>query len=264
MKSASKIKGGIIFRGDKFQQNFHRYFSRPNPFSVSINERVNSPTDEVQSRTLNHWEKEGVLDDVRESGKGWRKYSALEIIWMNVVLELRGFNYSHAKIRKAKASLEEFSDKVNSSMPMLEVYIALALMNPSRVYLLVLQDGETLIGTEKEILTAKQFGGVGNHISIDLDAIINKVFPNKDIKRPSNFDWDLSESERKLLQAIRLSNAREIAVNFKNGEPDRIHVTELIQDKELFKRVADSFGSIKNNFRDGRHVSQEVVSIIKL
>jgi len=57
------------------------------------------------ARVLNHWEKEGVLNDQREGGRGWRKYSPMDRIWIQLVQQLRAFGYPLSKIKVLKENL---------------------------------------------------------------------------------------------------------------------------------------------------------------
>ena len=57
------------------------------------------------ARVLNHWEKEGVLNDLREGGRGWRKYSPMDRIWIKLVQQLRAFGYPLSKIKVLKENL---------------------------------------------------------------------------------------------------------------------------------------------------------------
>jgi DNA-binding transcriptional MerR regulator len=57
------------------------------------------------ARVLNHWEKEGVLNDLREGGRGWRKYSPMDRIWIQLVQRLRAFGYPLSRIKVLKENL---------------------------------------------------------------------------------------------------------------------------------------------------------------
>ena len=60
----------------------------------------------LSSRVLNHWQKRGLIDDERINGKGWRKFSSSEAIWLGIVRKLRKFGMDFDKIKKVKESLE--------------------------------------------------------------------------------------------------------------------------------------------------------------
>ena len=55
---------------------------------------------------LNHWEKEGVIGDLRDGGRGWRKYSQLDRIWIQLVQQLRAFGYPLVNIKQLKEAID--------------------------------------------------------------------------------------------------------------------------------------------------------------
>ena len=56
----------------------------------------------ISSRMLNHWEELNLIDNNRENGKGWRKFSILDSVWMEIILELRNFGFPNDKILNVK------------------------------------------------------------------------------------------------------------------------------------------------------------------
>ena len=61
------------------------------------------------ARVLNHWEKEGVIGDLRDGGRGWRKYSQLDRIWIQFVQQLRVFGYPLVNIKQLKEAIDKES-----------------------------------------------------------------------------------------------------------------------------------------------------------
>lgn len=57
------------------------------------------------SRVLNHWDKQGLLLTTRDSHEEWRKFSFIDVVWINIITELREFGYPIPKIKKIKAKL---------------------------------------------------------------------------------------------------------------------------------------------------------------
>jgi len=56
----------------------------------------------ISSRMLNHWEELNLIDNNRENGKGWRKFSILDSVWMEIIVELRNFGFPNDKILNVK------------------------------------------------------------------------------------------------------------------------------------------------------------------
>ena len=57
-------------------------------------------------RIINHWEKNGLLLNARPDGKGWRRYSIIDVIWINIMGALRDFGYSIEALKKLRAFLD--------------------------------------------------------------------------------------------------------------------------------------------------------------
>jgi len=58
----------------------------------------------VNSRLLNYWIEENKLLDKWE-GKGWRKFSFVELVWLKIINDLRSFGVSFEILRKLKQEL---------------------------------------------------------------------------------------------------------------------------------------------------------------
>jgi DNA-binding transcriptional MerR regulator len=249
----------IRLNDNEFLIAFHSYFSSEGGKKAS--EFLNNPSFPIsnvaQSRILNHWEKEGVLKDKREQGKGWRKYSPLEVVWVHIIVELRKFNFSLANLIALKKSLGKMSDKVEfSEMPELELYIRHTLLKPKQVFLIVFPDGNGFVVFMAELDDMKEHGLIGSHISIDLLAILKKVFPRLSLKVEFTIDWELSNSESELLSDIRSGRFDEITLEIKDRKIRRYEASEIIEDKSLFRQVAQEypFQRIETSIKDGKKV----------
>lgn len=251
----------IPFGGDDFLIAFHQYFSseKTQLLSKKLNTAIYTPPDECTSRNLNHWEKQGILTDCRPSGKGWRKYSAIEIVWVKIVLELREFNFPLEKLITLRNSLTYPGDKkfAVSQMPILEVYVAQSLIKFRPIYLLVSPEGQGIIGFKNQIEDSKEFNFIGTHVNINLATIIKSVFPKADLKFSFKMDWELSEEEEELVSMLRQGTFDKIEVKTKEGKIKTISASELINDKKLFREIANDapFQSIETRIRDGKKVS---------
>ena len=80
---------------------------------------------EISYRILNHWEKLGLIDNDRPQGKGWRKFSVIDIVWMEIIKELRNFGYSNDKILTVKRDLINRAESGIISKNILFIYYCL-------------------------------------------------------------------------------------------------------------------------------------------
>ena len=112
----------------------------------------------ISSRVLKHWHDKEILEDNRPKGKGWRKFSFSEVVWISIVSKLRNFGMDLKKIKKVKQYLDAFnSTKSQSKRPLLDFYIAHCMSSLMPIKLLVFDTGEALIGRQVAIDTAIQY-----------------------------------------------------------------------------------------------------------
>jgi len=187
-------------------------------------------------RIINHWQKEGLISDDRPSGKGWRMYSLMDVVWLNIITELRKFGYPLEKIKKVKESLIAPLDslKEKHQLPMLEMYVATALIHKTPAFLLVFDNGEALAVTHKQMVNAVQFKTIGNHIQLSINAILQKIYPKKDMKPQFETFIKLSDEEFELMAMVRTGNYESITIKKKDGKIERLEATESIKaDKRI-------------------------------
>jgi len=250
----------IRLRGDDFLIAFSSYYR--SEVGKETSKFLNTPrlpiSSVAQSRILNHWEKERVLNDKREDGKGWRKYSPMEVVWIYILIEPRKFNFSLSNIIVLKNSLEKMSNKVEfSEMPELELYVRHTLFKPKPLYLMVYPNGDGFVAFKDEIDQLKEFGVIGSHISIDLLTILKNVFPKLSLEVGFKIDGELSNSEKELLSDIRSGRFDKISLELKDGKFKRYEASELIKDESLFRHIAQEypFQRIETSIKEGKKVS---------
>lgn len=130
---------------------------------------------------MNSWGKEGLLSVQRE-GREWRRFSVIDAIWVRLIKELREFGVTWKQLKITKESLEFESKRCGVSMPMLEFYTAFAIGNKMPVLLLVFKDGIAVPCSFTQYKVAKEMVGVDDHIQINLNDILQSMFPEMDLK----------------------------------------------------------------------------------
>src|SRR6476469_9021990 len=119
-----------ILRGDAYSVALHDYFE--NELGKKFSRALNAKTATLQEgapsyRVISHWESSGILNSDRPSGSGWRKFSAMDRVWIWIVSELRKFGASLETIKNVKASLSTLSKAYGCEFPVLELYVIFAL-----------------------------------------------------------------------------------------------------------------------------------------
>ena len=217
------------------------YFSELKSVSryLNIKARKLSHSD-VSYRIINHWEKEGLISDNRIDGKGWRKYSIVDGVWIHIISRLRNFGVALEIIKEIKKNLEFNGPNGNSpeqSLTTLEYYTALALYQKTPTYLLAFANGESLLCRHDEYVNSIAFRFIkDDHVKISINRIIQQMFPHQDLRENYNPQVELSSDEMKILHIIRYDKYNSITVKKRNGKIQRIEAEEKI---DVDKRIVD-------------------------
>jgi DNA-binding transcriptional MerR regulator len=144
--------------------------------------RVND--ERLSSRVLNHWYEVGILEDDRPNGKGWKKFSLSELVWIQVIIKLRSFGLDLSRIKKVKNDIDIYNsiDKV-SKCSLLDFYIMIAANTNIPVKFIVFESGEAHIVRQIDIDIANTLESIPeDFISIDLNKLLNCLLKKKNIK----------------------------------------------------------------------------------
>ena len=83
--------------GDSWILRVSTYAFSDSPNLVAFREAINKKTNTVNDsgatyRLINHWADGGLIEDSRlDSKKGWRRLSFLDLVWIQVLVELRKY-----------------------------------------------------------------------------------------------------------------------------------------------------------------------------
>lgn len=213
------------------------YLKNGKKVSTKINTRKMKLTSEQYSyRIINHWEQEGVLDDKRPSGKGWRKYSVIERFWIGIIKELRSFGYPLEDIRTIKKFLQQESKSdLVSDMPLLEAFFVVAHYLKHPCYMLVFKGGKFLLSNKYDDILFKRKGEKQSHIFIYLNQMLQRLF-REDFQAKDSFIQQISAEEMEAILMIRTKNFESIRIKKKNGNIEIIEATESIEtDKRIIE-----------------------------
>ena len=127
---------------DWFDINFFgRFLNSDLPIKKHFNAQTYSISEEnISSRVLNHWYEMGIIDDDRLNGKGWKRLSMSEIVWIHIINKLRGFGLDLKRIKEVKNQIDLYSSKDNiSKSPLLDFYMAVAITSSIPIKLIVFE-----------------------------------------------------------------------------------------------------------------------------
>lgn len=76
----------------------------------------------VAYRSINHWEKFGLIDDGREEAQRWRRFSFVEFIWIRMIDEMRKMGLPMETIKIVKGHLFQPADIVDLILHLNSIY----------------------------------------------------------------------------------------------------------------------------------------------
>ena len=257
--NADKNKTIATYRNEAFDIGFKDYFKniKDNKITKVLNNTErNLKFDSITYRQLNSWGKEGLLTVQRE-GREWRRFSIIDAVWVKLIKELREFGMSREQLKITKQSLEFESDKYGVAMPMLEFYTAFIIGGKLPVVLLVFKDGVAVPVSVTQFKVANEITGLEDHIQINLNKLLQSMFPEVDLKPQQKPEMPLYVDEMELLAFLRLEEFEKVEIFYNNG---RMQTVEGLQRIEINALVSDvikehQYQKIEVVIQDGQKVS---------
>lgn len=226
-----------IIRDNKYSLLFAKFSGNKKLLSF-LNEKkyfIGKNT-EATYRILNHWLKKGLIEESRNKGIGWSKFSLVDLVWQRIILELRTFGFPNEKILKVKDCLIDIKNNIREHYPILEFHIARA-MQKNATFLVIYNDGFADLGIDKEIKLSEEIGMLDkNRILININQILGKIFGTEDFEPMLEIGNYLNPEEQKLIELINTKNIESVEVVLKNGKIDMLKNKEKIK---IGKRLID-------------------------
>lgn len=206
-------------------------------------------------RILHHWDDTGLIECARDAGKGWRRFSLFEEVWLRVIYSLREFGFPLDRIVLTKqAFFAPYSDELKCSL--MEYYLGIARWCDEPVSLLVFTDGFAAPLNYSELQIATKLFGLTDHIHLNINELLRQTgIPYTAPKFP--FVNQVTPEEMKFLFFVRLKEFSSITIHFKNGEISKF---EGDRECDLSERIGDlirsqDYQNIEIIRRDGNVVS---------
>jgi DNA-binding transcriptional MerR regulator len=256
IKPAGKIVNALdVYRNEAFDIGYMDYFKdiKNNKISQVLNNTErNVKLSTVTYRQLNSWEEQGLLSNERE-GRGWRRFSIMDALWTKIIQELREFGLSWEKLKATKESLSFQSDLCGVPMPMLEFYTAFAIGNKMPVLLLVFRDGVAVPVNFTQYKVTQQVLGVENHLQLNLNEMLQGLFPNMDLKPNYKSELPVSVNEMELLAYLGLGTFEKITVVFNGKQMESFEGVQRVKAKKRIHEIMreHSYQNINIQEEDG-------------
>ena len=183
-------------------------------FSQQLHEQyLRLDSEEFSYRIINHWEKNGLLLHSRPDGKGWRRYSIIDVLWINIIGGLRNFGYSIESLKKLREFIVRADWKHQlSALDILEYYTAKILSQKSQTFVVVFNDGTMGLLNNIEYQDMISLMTTKDHLNINLNTIIQKVFEDVDLNPVLEEMMEITPDETYLLANARTGNYEYISV----------------------------------------------------
>lgn len=179
----------------------------------------------VSNRVVSHWDSQEVtLPDQRPNEKKWRKFNFQEIVWLQILQELRAFGMSMEQLKTAQKSMFTFQQKKLLWPFKLAIFLSLQPESlPIRI--LVFQNGEVLMGTEEYMDMIEDLKP--SCIKINLNSICAQLLKRKAFNSPSKIKTYLNEAQFEVLNYMEEKKYQEIMIGLEKDNEYRVQLTDI-------------------------------------
>lgn len=252
-----------VFRSGSFDIAYADYFSNPKFAKLRsiLNKReFRFGGENVSYRVLSHWDASGVLPEGVERTEGWRRFSLVELVWLEAVKRLRDFGVSLERIAEARTQIMDWDAK-KKGYALFELYVAFAWASDNDPYIAVLPDGTAYVATMEEVnATQRLFDEQGDVLLVSLKSILRAKGHKVPLARGL---FALSNKEAEVLAALHSDN-KKVNISFKGNEVSEIETVQGYPDapvlSDLYRALSEDgvFGDLVAHYSDGDLQSAEV------
>lgn len=229
--------------------------------------RVGIQNDSATYRFINYLTSTGLLDDRRETaGKGWRKFSYVECVYINIVVALRKFG---VKVEAIKPVYELFSQPYNSSER--AMYLGLSWLDilitvhaGEEMELLIEEDGQVLV-CDPQTMRLLGTGATEGCLRVSLSTMVNQLRIANGMQpieiKHSYSDLTLNNAEIDTIIEMRdLKHGKEMLriKRTANGtliEKDKIEEASDELTNKVNALLKEDFSSVRAEKRQGKVVN---------
>ncbi len=243
----------------------------PNDFEVQIAEYVQSRDEKSEiikflcekkyhtkntglpARVLSHWADSGIIESSKSlEATGWREYSFLDLLWIDVVAELRTVGVSFEQIKKSYQTSHFLTNTKPSYL--FEAGTTFALANEP-IFLIFHKDGTCQLATREmiAIFLNVSISNLRTITLVSLNQIIERAFPDSiNSIKANDLSNKFSDQETRVIYALRDPLVKEVTVIKKHGEIERCEIHKSADnpvDEERLKEMAERivYGNIETS-----------------
>lgn len=215
----------------------------------------------ISYRVMSHWEKSGILPEGIKSTTGeWRKFSLVEVIWLEAVKRMREFGLSLEKIETACEHVMRWHKKTDC-YPDLEYFVVKADASSINPYILVLSSGYADVASIEDIELSKYSLGHSDLLLISIKSILEGRGAKVRKAKPL---IGLSSEEIELLWHVRGGESDEVKAKIRNGKIAEIETTDNYPEAPPMSQIGKKFkenrtyGEVNTKYENGRWQSAQV------
>lgn len=205
-------------------------------------------------RVINSWSDSGLLLNENGRDNSWRKFSLTDMIWLQILKELRELGLGLDKLRNLKESLFK-----KESTLLFEFFIAQTISKKD-IVLIITKNGDGSFIRESEY---HNFQIITPTPTTFIVVSMNKVYAdvtNKPELKKKNEDVPVSinSREREIINKIALENdLKEVVIKPKNGKINRVEFKTAIQNPE------EAISEIRKALKDNSKGKRKTLSVIQ-
>ncbi len=193
-------------------------------------------------RVINSWFEQGIISASQKEDKGWRVFSLIEYIWLQIVVILRKFGYPLEKIKLMKESIFNSDGGEDYNMFLYYLSYPLTRKEVKQVVFMAFLDGSYEIALENEIRLSNQaLHSISHYISININQILQSFFEKLNLMPVLESRLELSDDEMSLFLELRNKKYESIELKFKDGKIDMISGVEIIDPNNRISEILKDF-----------------------
>ena len=250
--------------GSKFYETYEKYLSdeKIEPFWEAMRIRKYTVGDtNVSYRLINHWQSIGILPEGVIGDDGWRKFTYIENVWLQIANRLRKFGIGLDKIALVKKGIMDWNKK-EECYPIFEYYIFRAWATSDDLYIVILSNGQAVIADTQQIEMSKIGGMSKDMLLISVKSILIEM--GRKVIKPRTL-LALSKEQIELLNQMQFEEGTEFKIKVdENGdireiESEHTEIGDVKDNAEKKIRQDKIYGSIVKQYEDGVCKSVKII-----
>jgi len=222
--------------GGKFDaRHIAKFFSNKavESFSCRLNRKTGTVNKDAGKEywLINQWDNEGLISTGRDAARQWRKFSLMDMIWLDIIEDLREFGFGMDKIRKVKEQIQISVCDTVQEYPLLEFFVFMIISEHLPVFLKVSLSGD-IVFVLQDTLALSMNDGTGKGVVLTVNDYVRQKLPTLYIS-PCFRRWsELDDSEAELIEMIREGIYQQVGVKLKDGRINLLEGTERIDARQ--------------------------------